>query len=121
MNIIVKSIQKYEDHEEEIIEEYENSFWTKEDSLLTIETNTMKVEINSEKNTVWIQRDQNEIFIQLNEKKLLSFETEYGTMKMGILGESISVQENPLKVLIEYSISLNEQTSYQNIVEITEK
>lgn len=120
MGILIKSKQQYDTHEEEVTKQYDEASITKEGEAIIILYSDGSIILQNQEEVFIIQNDKNEMPIKINEKKVLKYETPYGKMDMETFGEEIFLNENPFYLKLSYLITLNQTTTYRNIVEITE-
>ena len=120
MNLIVRSVQKYDSHEEEIIQKYEEATAVWEEGKLKICHAKGKMCFDNVNGEIMIENEGNTIRIKINEKKVLTYHTPYGTIKMETYGEKLQIQETTVKILLVYHIYLEDGTHYSNTIEMTE-
>ena len=117
MKIKVIGTQIYDEHEEKVIQEYENAVIEIKD-VLKIKYDGGEIIFDKLSNIVTLNNGGNEIVIELNKEKILTYNTPYGIISMKTYGEEIISYENPFRVIIKYKIELNGTSAYKNIAEI---
>lgn len=117
MKIKVIGTQIYDEHEEKVIQEYENAVVEFKD-VLTIKYDGGEIIFDKLSNIVTLNNGENEIVIELNKEKILTYNTPYGIISMKTYGEEIIAYENPFRVIIKYKIELNGTSAYKNVAEI---
>lgn len=120
MNVKLKTKQIYDEHEEIQEALHENIEVNRLEEKIIIELNNQKIIIDKKECTLEILREKNDILIKQNEEKNLNYETPYGKIKMTTIGEEIQIEENPLKIIVTYKITMNDQIKYKNQIEIVE-
>ena len=120
MNVKLKTKQIYDEHEEIQEALHENIEVNRLEEKIIIELNNQKIVIDKKECTLEILREKNDILIKQNEEKNLNYETPYGKIKMTTIGEEIQIEENPLKIIVTYKITMNDQIRYKNQIEIVE-
>lgn len=120
MNVKLKTKQIYDEHEEIQEALHENVEVNRLEEKIIIELNNQKIVIDKKECTLEILREKNDILIKQNEEKNLNYETPYGKIKMTTIGEEIQIEENPLKIIVTYKITMNDQIKYKNQIEIVE-
>ncbi len=120
MNVKLKTKQIYDEHEEIQEALHENIEVNRLEEKIIIELNNQKIVIDKKECTLEILREKNDILIKQNEEKNLNYETPYGKIKMTTIGEEIQIEENPLKIIVTYKITMNDQIKYKNQIEIVE-
>ncbi len=120
MNVKLKTKQIYDEHEEIQEAFHENIEVNRLEEKIIIELDNQKIIIDKKECTLEILREKNDILIKQNEEKNLNYETPYGKIKMTTIGEEIQIEENPLKIIVTYKITMNDQIKYKNQIEIVE-
>ena len=120
MNIKIKSVQIYEDHEDTIEEQYDNANINFLDKNVIVKYNKNEIIFDEKKKSVSVKREGNDIFIELNKENEFIYETPYGKINLKTYGERIEVLKYPFSMIIEYKITLNDTINYKNIMEILE-
>ena len=120
MNVKLKTKQIYDEHEEIQEALHENIEVNRLEEKIIIELNNQKIVIDKKECTLEILREKNDILIKQNEEKNLNYETPSGKIKMTTIGEEIQIEENPLKIIVTYKITMNDQIKYKNQIEIVE-
>lgn len=85
------------------------------------EEQELKFKINILKDKIVINRNGQNMILDLKNKTKASLETPYGSMDMLVLAKHIEIkkEENFIKqIYLKYEIELEENTKYDNIVEI---
>ena len=118
MKIKVIGTQIYEDYEEKIEKIFDDAVVNISDNIQII-YNDGEILFNKKLNRVEIKNDNN-LIIELNEEKVLDYNTPYGIITLKTFGESFVIENNPFKLTIRYIIKLNGTMQYENIVEILE-
>ena len=103
MKIKVIGTQIYDEHEEKVIQEYENAVVEFKD-VLRIKYDGGEIIFDKLSNIVTLNNGGNEIVIELNKEKILTYNTPYGIISMKTYGEEIISYENPFRVIIKYKI-----------------
>lgn len=117
MKIKIIGTQIYDEHEEKVVQEYEDAVIEIKD-ILTVKYNGGEIIYDKLSNIVVLKNGGNEIVIEVNKEKCLNYNTPYGIITMKTYGEEIILEENPFKVVIKYKIELNGTSSYKNVAEI---
>ena len=120
MNVKLKTKQIYDEHEEIQEALHENIEVNRLEEKIIIELNNQKIVIDKKECTLEILREKNDILIKQNEEKNLNYETPYCKRKMKTIGEERQIEENPLKIIVTYKITMNDQIKYKNQIEIVE-
>lgn len=117
MKIKVIGTQIYDEHEEKVIQEYENAV-VEFKNVLRIKYDGGEIIFDKLSNIVTLNNGGNEIVIELNKEKILTYNTPYGIISMKTYGEEMIAYENPFRVIIKYKIELNGTSAYKNVAEI---
>lgn len=121
MNIKILSTQIYDDYEDKQEEQHKDSNVKILDKKIVINyNNNEEIIYNKDSNLIEIKREKNTILVQLNKENEISYETPYGMCVLRTLGEKISFEESPFRIVVEYKITLNDTINYKNIIEIVE-
>ena len=120
MNLIIKSKQIYDDHEDEIEEKYENYEINILDKSIMIIYNDNKIIFDKLKNIITINKLENSIFIELNKENEILYKTLYGNCTLKTIGEEFFISYKPFKLVMRYKVILEDIVNYKNIIEIFE-
>lgn len=119
MKLQIKSIQKYQDHEEEIMQTISEAEIEESNHKVVIIYPNNQMIFDFTHQEVTIIKEGHQLFITMNEKMINTYPTPYGTIELEIIGEQMEIQKNPFLITLRYKISNHGIGEYLNTVEIT--
>ncbi len=118
MRLKITGTQIYEEQEEKVMQEYEEAKVEKRDKIY-IEYANETIIFDQEK--MLLERKGNHpMIVKLKEEKELKYQTPYGIITLKTIGKDFFLQEKPFRLVVRYSIIVNETSKYENILELME-